>query len=686
MTDNASAAGSSRAPYKQVQFLESKLNKLRWINDDLNKQVFDAIQRGHRLAGKLGYQNLDEAEAALATQAPEEGQSQLQQLSQYPTDELASHVQDLQSELISHVQLSKTTLAALGDALKEMSELREENLALRREIERLNTEKTDAGPSNSSSDPSEVEYLRKELAVLQQQYADLREAKERSDEKHAEDFGRWRRFRDWLIAQEEKRDRHREERAAKRRKLSPKEDAEEDKENDGSLSPDRLPEADLDRRFGKIRRRLQELGPMLGPETPMRSRSPAPKARQKKSAVLGSRNLNSTSALPPPPSGSMSKPSGIPSRPQNRLKRRSSISVDIPDEDVPASSETEPDSQPISFLLPSHLHVTALPSTVPQKRPRSPISPDQESSETEVESQLPSFLYPSQIIPEPPVRSTPRPQPATRIGGQLMTPITVARPLRTAKGKEVTRLPPQTTPAPKTSSASDPFRVAVSRDEVQDVKPLLPDTPASLAPRKGKGRMVPESKEKAESDENAAPSASAAKGPVEDYAIFKGRGRYGKKQQSADKTINALYALDPAHNNGVEYQYEEVVRDKQRRKHMHAVDCECCRDYYEALGPLPKRPQAPLWRSPDSTPSKPPRGDSFGNDDGAAAAIEEHKQAISRHRQHWPRAKTPPGYWNIGFPDTQEVEAMNAEAARMHAEKRAMVAQEAERGGRYKKR
>ncbi len=101
--------------------------------------------------------------------------------------------------------------------------------------------------------------------------------------------------------------------------------------------------------------------------------------------------------------------------------------------------------------------------------------------------------------------------------------------------------------------------------------------------------------------------------------------------------------------------------------------------YYEAVRPLPPRAQAPLWRSPDSTPSKPPRGDSdsFG-DAGAAAAIEEHKQAISRHRQHWARAKTPPGYWNIGFPDTQEVAAMNAEAARMHAQKRNMVAQEAE--------
>ena len=93
--------------------------------------------------------------------------------------------------------------------------------------------------------------------------------------------------------------------------------------------------------------------------------------------------------------------------------------------------------------------------------------------------------------------------------------------------------------------------------------------------------------------------------------------------------------------------------------------------YYEAVGPLPSRPQPPKWRSPPTSPAK--RGG-----DGDIAAIEAHKQAISRHREHWPRAKTPPGYWNIGFPSTQEVAAMNAEAARMHERKRAMVAEEAE--------
>lgn len=54
-----------------------------------------------------------------------------------------------------------------------------------------------------------------------------------------------------------------------------------------------------------------------------------------------------------------------------------------------------------------------------------------------------------------------------------------------------------------------------------------------------------------------------------------------------ETTINALYALDPANNGGNDFQYEEVVRDKQKRKHMHAGDCECCRDVSHPLVSLP---------------------------------------------------------------------------------------------------
>jgi hypothetical protein len=69
-----------------------------------------------------------------------------------------------------------------------------------------------------------------------------------------------------------------------------------------------------------------------------------------------------------------------------------------------------------------------------------------------------------------------------------------------------------------------------------------------------------------------------------------------------------------------------------------------------------------------------------------SAAITSHKQAISRHRHHWVRASTPPGYWNIGFPNTQEAADINEKAKEMHRQKKDHVEAEAEKGGRYKKR
>ncbi len=70
------------------------------------------------------------------------------------------------------------------------------------------------------------------------------------------------------------------------------------------------------------------------------------------------------------------------------------------------------------------------------------------------------------------------------------------------------------------------------------------------------------------------------------------------------------------------------------------------------------------------------------------AGVSAHRQAVSRHRAQWERAQTPPGYWDIGFPDTQAVEKINERAAELHRQKRARVAKEAAKqvGGQYRRR
>ena len=131
--------------------------------------------------------------------------------------------------------------------------------------------------------------------------------------------------------------------------------------------------------------------------------------------------------------------------------------------------------------------------------------------------------------------------------------------------------------------------------------------------------------------------------------------------------------------------------------------------YYEGVGPLPSGLQPPLWRSPSTAPATPclrqsrshsPTGQNppksqtrkekrahTGPTSDRQHDIESHKKAISRHRHAWARATTPPGYWDIGFPDTQAVVDINEKAKQMHKRKKAEIDKDTENGvGKYRRR
>ncbi|KDQ07354.1 hypothetical protein BOTBODRAFT_611361 [Botryobasidium botryosum FD-172 SS1] len=167
-----------------------------------------------------------------------------------------------------------------------------------------------------------------------------------------------------------------------------------------------------------------------------------------------------------------------------------------------------------------------------------------------------------------------------------------------------------------------------------------------------------------------------------------------------------MYEINRDQNQGLSFEFDEVVRNKAARKRMEAGDCLECREYYEAVGPLPPRLAAPLWRSPSpqsssqpkEMPIRPPcRHHMVPEEEHAPApaaspakrskAINQHKKEISRHRHYWAPPTTPPGFWNIGFPSTQEVEEINRQAKEMHEKKREWMEREANKpDGKYRKR
>ncbi|KAJ3315099.1 hypothetical protein HDV04_004240 [Boothiomyces sp. JEL0838] len=80
------------------------------------------------------------------------------------------------------------------------------------------------------------------------------------------------------------------------------------------------------------------------------------------------------------------------------------------------------------------------------------------------------------------------------------------------------------------------------------------------------------------------------------------------------------------------FKYQEVVRDKETRRKMHGRDCSCCTDYYRLTADL--KPLREL-----------------------GAAHRDRRQVISRHRDWSKKPDTPPWYWDVDFPTTQEIES-----------------------------
>lgn len=157
---------------------------------------------------------------------------------------------------------------------------------------------------------------------------------------------------------------------------------------------------------------------------------------------------------------------------------------------------------------------------------------------------------------------------------------------------------------------------------------------------------------------------------VENPKQYKGSGRYATMLTEEQYE----YELNADMNNGLSYEHSDVVRGKAERKKLHGADCECCRGFYQAVGPLPK-PTGPLW-------------------DGSPRAltteelIADNIQEFSRHRHAGLEpTSTPPGYWDTTFPDTQTMQQYNAQGRAMAQRKEAIMRREAEKeDGLYKRK
>ncbi|KAG6827987.1 hypothetical protein H0H92_009751 [Tricholoma furcatifolium] len=714
---------------KELAEKDKKIERLQRANNEALKQHFEAQTRGNRLAQALGFQDIFEAQIAIDIAGHE-----------IPYKECFGRVETLQERV--------STLRSENESLVERIAFEVEKARNDAE-EEVNKRLVDAQAKHeaelkrmvASEAKSQITISRQEqeLEQLRERYDSLLSVKERAAERYKLDYARWRNFRDWLfkkettdgdderLTEEEKKMRTTASVIQKKKLLMEIEEGGEpsstpypkppplggitnvvtDKENQEITPVPSKPSSYSapHPRIPSIRNKLLDaishpkpasssptlfnegldFSPSMPPGLPSRDEPPSPSPRSSPTVVGTAskppRNklLDTVTRLSAPMASlvvgtpsSLRKPLHFePVISSPPVKEATKLSAFI--EQAPASSQTEEDSQAGDEFI------------APVNRPLIPTSPAPVlSSETEADSQ-------SQMFPFPFLDPTPCPaRPAKPL---VVPPTTRAHPSLPDK--------PSSTLDRRVVSSRDPESAQpVKRRRVSDSDDEDSFGNGDHKSKRGKER---EREVVASSSTPANPQPSVGQRRTEDYSAYKGRGRYGKHSTAQSTTINAQFEINPARNGGLDYQYDEVVRGKEDRRRMNAGDCEECREYYEAVGPLPKRLQAPLWRSPSSTPSKTCSRHSHSHGSASAsrgaspsdnashkkrkAEIASHKQAISRHRHQWERPKTPPGYWNIGFPDTQEAEAINKEAKEMHRRKRNEIEAAARKDdGRYRRR
>ncbi|KAJ7356729.1 hypothetical protein DFH08DRAFT_770865 [Mycena albidolilacea] len=624
---------------KEVAALNAKIQRLRHAYDGRSDEYFASVNYGHRIADLLGFRSLDEVQTFIEL---------ADEVVKYK--DLANHVDELKAELAIERRDKQAMEHDLIDVTEERDLLK---VALAEQSAKLAE--------------SSAEALAKELVALQSRYNEVSERANRADIEIKDNMAKWRAFKKWM-----------------------QNDEKEFKEKKKSLSSvERMREREASQL--KRRQKLKEVGLDRDDDPP------------NELVVVHETPIQKTTRSTMPPTFS-SSPTVIAS------ERATPAAKDTGKSPVASSTRT-----PLQFV-----HIRGQTTTNPHSSPLPPSSPMQSNdvidlSETQDDSQGPLF---AQEIPARPEedegedevigisfpatpamkqKSLAAPHPALparpnfpQFGvdhprkQQRITDVFTAAPARARArpdSEHADQEPPRkirrfSSPVRAPLGVTSPNGVRTSRNSVGGGTSRGSENRAG---RRGNKDQAPAS----------TPANTSASKQLADYSAFKGRGRYGKAAAGND-AINSSYAIDPARNGGVDFQYDAVVRGKDDRRRMDGGDCECCRDYYEAVGPMPSRLQPPLWRSPRKSGStdndggyKPCRnGNGRG---GREESIQAHKQAISRHRHDWAQGTTPPSYWNIGFPSTQEAQMINEKAAEMQQQKMRMVQQEAENGGRYYK-
>lgn len=119
------------------------------------------------------------------------------------------------------------------------------------------------------------------------------------------------------------------------------------------------------------------------------------------------------------------------------------------------------------------------------------------------------------------------------------------------------------------------------------------------------------------------------------------------RRPRAAGTTSTPTTRTPAAHRDIGHVDSTPIRSRLARRTMLAHDCPDCALFYSHFNDLPT---------------------AAGGAGAGERQGDRERTACSRHRTTYQRATTPEGYWNIGFPTTQEADEMNEAARRKRAQ------------------
>ncbi|CAO2648503.1 Nn.00g077700.m01.CDS01 [Neocucurbitaria sp. VM-36] len=157
------------------------------------------------------------------------------------------------------------------------------------------------------------------------------------------------------------------------------------------------------------------------------------------------------------------------------------------------------------------------------------------------------------------------------------------------------------------------------------------------------------------------------KAPELRVSTRKDRTSPSKQGRLRDKPVTKLNVQDfkpnPAYNQGYSYAFSETVRKRGDRMCLPGcTNPQCCGSTFRILAEA----QASLSASQEEALLEDYLGDAYNNMQLTQMSSEERKELVlqartkkmaketGKHREAYERRQTPPGFWRVDFPTTQE--------------------------------